>query len=152
MQLDTLVAPDLIFPELPAFDVSSVLRAFSDRVVAAGRLDDAEALYNALWEREQLASTGIGQSVAVPHCKLDGLGQVLLAVGYVSKGIEFGAVDGAPVKLFFLVVSPTSQPAAHLQCLAAISKWVQKSGKVDALLGTDDPTAIHQLLGAGQAG
>ena len=146
MQLDTLVAPDLIFPELPAFDVSSVLRAFSDRVVATGRLSDADSLYRALWEREQLASTGIGHSVAVPHCKVEGLAEVLLAVGYVSKGVEFGAVDGAPVKLFFLVVSPSSQPAAHLQCLAAISKWVQKSGKVDTLLETTDPAAIYDLL------
>lgn len=151
MQLDNLVAPDLIFPELPAFDVSSVLRAFSDRVIATGRLSDSETLYQALWEREQLASTGIGHSVAVPHCKLEGLDEVLLAVGYVSKGVEFGAVDGAPVKLFFLVVSPSSKPAAHLQCLAAISKWVQKSGKVDTLLETTDPEAIYDLLTGGPA-
>lgn len=146
MQLDNLVALDLIFPELPAFDVSTVLRAFSDRIVAAERLSDADTLYQALWEREQLASTGIGHAVAVPHCKMDSIDDVLLAVGYTQKGIEFGAVDGKPVRLFFLVVSPTSQPAAHLHCLAAISKWVQKSGKVDTLLDTQDPERVLELL------
>ena len=150
MQLETSVAPDLVFPDLPAFDVSTVLRAFADRITAShSSLSDAEGLYQALWEREQLGSTGVGQGVAVPHCKMEGIDEVILAVGHVAKGIEFGAVDGRPVRLFFLVVSPTSQPAAHLQCLAAISKWVQKSGRVDDLLATDDPAEILGLLGQG---
>ena len=148
MQLDTLVAPDLIFPELPAFDVSTVLRAFSERIVATNRLPDSDSLYQALWEREQLGSTGVGHSVAIPHCKMEGLSEVLLAVGYVTKGIEYGAVDGLPVRLFFLVISPRSQPAAHLQCLAAISKWVQKSGRVETLLQTNDSAAVLKLLGS----
>lgn len=149
MRLDAPVSPDLVFPDLPAFDVSTVLRAFSDRIVATGKLHDADALYAALWEREQLGSTGIGHGIAVPHCKMDGISEVLLAVGHLTQAVEYGAVDGRPVRLFFLVVSPSAKPAAHLQCLAAISKWVQKSGRVDELLAAKDVDAVLELLGWG---
>ncbi len=147
MQLETLVAPDLIFPDLPAFDVSTVLRAFADRVAATGKVANADALYQALWEREQLGSTGIGHGVAIPHCKVEGLSDVVLAVGNVPKGMPFGAVDGQPVHLFFLVISPASQPAAHLQCLSAISKWVQKSSRIDELLEAHSTESMLRILG-----
>ena len=147
MQLETLVAPDLVFPDLPAFDVSTVLRAFADRVAATGRVADADSLYQALWEREQLGSTGIGHGVAIPHCKVEGISNVILAIGHVPKGLPFGAVDGLSVRLFFLVISPDSQPAAHLQCLSAISKWVQKSGRIDDLLAADSTETMLEILG-----
>lgn len=146
MQLQALTEPDLIFPGLPAFDVPSVLRAFADRLASAGRVGDADKIYDALWEREQLGSTGIGEGVAVPHCKVAKLDHVILAVGHVAKGIEFGAVDGKPVQLFFCVVSPESQPAAHLHCLQAISTWLKQSDESRRILEMDDPEAIYGLL------
>jgi nitrogen PTS system EIIA component len=146
MILDSLADPDLMFPDLPAYDVPSVLRAFARRIVEQGKIDDANQLYEALWEREQLGSTGIGHGVAVPHCKTRGLDKVLLAVGHVKTPIDFGAVDGRPVRLFFVVISPDAQPAAHLQCLAAISRWIKESGDVDRLVELADPQAMYVSL------
>ena len=152
MHLHTLVDRELIFPGVAAFDAATVLRAFADRIVASGRLSDADALFQALWEREQLGSTGIGQGVAVPHCKLTEVDDVLLAIGHVDKPIDFGAVDGQPVQLFFVVISPEATPAAHLQGLAAISRWVQESGDgVERLVALSDPDAIDAALRPGSA-
>lgn len=148
MELYALTEPDLIFPGMSAFDTPSVLRGFAERLAAAGRVPDADKLYEALWEREQLGSTGIGEGVAVPHCKLAKLDQVILAIGHVPKGIEFGAVDGKPVQLFFCVVSPESQPAAHLQCLQAISTWLKQSDESRQILEMDDAGAIYEFLAA----
>ena len=88
----------------------------------------------------------------MPHCKLDGLAKVVLAIGIHPKGLDFGAVDGQPVRLFFCIVSPSRNPAAHLKVLSSISRWVQVKDQVDELLRQTDPVELHGLLAAGEEG
>ncbi|MEM9593059.1 MAG: PTS sugar transporter subunit IIA [Acidobacteriota bacterium] len=144
--LATLVTPELVFPDLPGFDTPSVLKALAQRVVERGYYRSVDDLYGKLLEREELGSTGIGSGVAVPHCKVSALDGVVAAVGITAKAIDFGAVDGQPVRLFFLVISPERQPAAHLQCLAAISKWIQGNDPVNRLADLQEPAAIYAAL------
>jgi mannitol/fructose-specific phosphotransferase system IIA component (Ntr-type) len=144
--LGALTRPDLIFPDLPATDAQGVLRALAGRVAAQGLVKNGEELFQRLWEREQLGSTGIGQGVAIPHCKLKGLARGVVAVGLVPEGVGFGAVDGQPVKVFFLVVSPAEVPAEHLQILAAISRWIRADRHAARLLALRDPAAVYDLL------
>jgi mannitol/fructose-specific phosphotransferase system IIA component (Ntr-type) len=146
MQLASLTEPGLIFPSLRSTDVPSLLRLLASRIVEQAPLDDSTALYEKLWEREQLGTTAIGSGVAIPHCKTDGLDRVFLAIGLLDEGIDFGAMDGQPVRVVFCIVSPAQSPAAHLQCLAAISKWVKGERHVEQLLDSRDPVAIFDLL------
>ena len=144
--LETLTDPQLIFPGLTAADVPGVLRELAGRLAEARVVADPEALFQRLWEREQLGSTAIGRGIAIPHCKLDGLAHVVLAVGLAPNGVDFGAADAQPVRLFFVVVSPSRSPAEHLQSLAAISRWVKADGRVERLLGLQKPDEILELL------
>jgi mannitol/fructose-specific phosphotransferase system IIA component (Ntr-type) len=144
--LETLTDPHLIFPGLAARDAQGVLRELAARLAATGVVADAEAVFARLWEREQLGSTAIGRGIAIPHCKLDGLAHVVLAVGLAPDGVDFGAADAQPVRLFFVVVSPSRSPAEHLQSLAAISRWVKIDGRVERLLGLQKPDEILDLL------
>jgi PTS system nitrogen regulatory IIA component len=105
-----------------------------------------EQLYERLRERESLGSTALGRGVAVPHCRLQGLSKVLLAVGVSDRGVEFAAEDGEPVRVFFLMVSPNSAAAEHLHGLAAISRWIQ-SGRIARLLELETADAIYRLIG-----
>lgn len=149
MQLGSLIRPELIFTDLPAADRSQVLRAFAERITAAGIAGvaaSADELYRKLCEREELSSTGIGAGIAIPHCKLDRLQRGLVAVGVVPEGVDFGAVDGRPVRVFFLVVSPSQAAAEHLQVLAAISRWVKTGGHVEKILELCEPQAIYEFL------
>ena len=146
MELGALTRPELIFPDLPATDPEGVLRALAGRVAAAGQVRDGDELFQRLWEREQLGSTGIGQGVAIPHCKLKGLRHGVVAVGLVPAGVDFGAADGQPVKVFFLVVSPAESPAEHLQILAALSRWLKAGGHAGSLLALHDPVEVYDLL------
>jgi PTS system nitrogen regulatory IIA component len=146
MRLGSLTNPQLIFPDLPGSDGPTVLRAFADLIGEQGLVNDSEDLYRKLWEREQLGSTGIGAGVAIPHCKVSGIKTVLLAVGITTNGIDFGAVDHHPVKVFFLVISPSESPADHLQSLAAISKWVKADRHVERILKLEDRNEIFELL------
>jgi len=145
--LGSLTRPDLVFPGLPAADRQDVLRALADRVAERGLVKSGEELFQKLWEREQLGSTGIGNGIAIPHCKLPGLSRGIVAVGLIEgQGADFGAADGQPVRVLFLVVSPSGSPAEHLQILAAISRWVRAAGHAEKIAGLSDPTAVYDLL------
>ncbi|MEM9292374.1 MAG: PTS sugar transporter subunit IIA [Acidobacteriota bacterium] len=110
-------------------------------------LQDGDELYRRLLEREKLGSTGIGSGVAVPHCKLGGAEQVLLALAVTRRSIDFASLDGQPVRVFFVVISPEDQPAVHLHTLAAISRWVQQEGNVEALLRASSVEAVLRHFG-----
>jgi PTS system nitrogen regulatory IIA component len=157
MHLGDLTRHDLIFVDLPGSDPPTLLRALAERAHASGLVEDPDELYHRLFEREQLASTGLGAGIAVPHCKVEDIEQVVLAIGVAQRPIDFDAVDGEPVRHFFLIISPEDDPAAHLQALAAVSRWLKAddhSERIASLSGRDE---IHDLLAtsrvaAGQTG
>lgn len=153
MRLASLTRPELIFPDLPATDRAAVLCELARRIAAAGVVRDAEDLFKKLWEREQLGSTGIGSGIAIPHCKLSGLSQGIVAIGMVPDGVGFEAADGKPVRLLFTVLSPSASAAEHLQVLATISRWIKvdgvegrTDGRADRILELREPEAVFQLL------
>ena len=146
MRLGTLTRPELIFSELPGGEGTQILRALADRIAAQGLVRSPEELFQKLWEREQLGSTGIGSGIAIPHCKLANLKKGVVAIGLAPEGVEFGAVDGQPVRLFFVVVSPVESPAEHLQILAAISRWIKTGQHAERILELRDPAAIYDFL------
>ena len=146
MRLGSLTRPELIFPDLPATDRAGVLHALAERIAGRGAVPNAVDLYQKLLEREQLGSTGIGAGIAIPHCKLPGLKRGVVAIGLVPQGVGFGAVDGQPVRVFFLVVSPSDSPAEHLQVLAAISRWVKADRHAERVLGLHDAHAVYDFL------
>lgn len=148
MRLASLTRPELIFPDLPSQDRDAVLRALAGRVAGLGLVRDAEDLFQKLREREQLGSTGIGSGIAIPHCKLPGLDHGIVAIGMVPAGVDFGAVDGQPVRLLFLVLSPSASPSEHLQVLATISRWIK--GNADKILELREPEAVVRFLEEGR--
>lgn len=152
VRLGSLTRPELIFPDLPAKDRDGILRAFADRIAGLGLVKDAGELFRRLTEREQLGSTGIGSGIAIPHAKVPDLRHGVVAVGLAPNapaGVDWGAADGGPVRLFFLVLSPSASPAEHLQVLATISRWIKAGGiadRAERILGLHDAQSIHQFL------
>jgi len=113
-------------------------------------VDQPEArktLLKALQEREQLCSTGIGDGIALPHCRnaLVGLvNQPVLVFGRHQTGIAFGSVDGSPARLFFLLVAPTVNQ--HLQILARLSRLLRNPKLRKGLLMADRPEKALRLI------
>ena len=133
MNLRELVDPRLVFTDVDGGSGDGVLRSLAERLERAGAIPSADDLHARLLERERQGSTAIGKGVAIPHCKLARLDRVVVAVGVAAGGVEIETPDREPVRLFFLVVSPESAPAAHLQSLAAISKWLKSDGNLDRI-------------------
>jgi PTS system nitrogen regulatory IIA component len=144
--------PGLVFPGLAGVDGASVLADLSRRVAAELPVGTPAAeIARRFAEREALGSTALGRGLAVPHCKLAGLDRPWLVVGVHPEGVDFGAPDGEPVRVFLAVVSPPAAPAAHLKVLAAISRWARDPAKIEALAAaaTVDDALARLATGTG---
>lgn len=146
MPLSHLVRPELVFPRVHAAGRDELLRELARRLEAAGLVRKSTKLLDLLFEREELGSTALGHGVAVPHCKMAGLGRSVLAVATCPDGVDFEAEDGKPARLVFLLVSPASSPADHLRALAAVSAWVKAHPDLDELVAIDDAGQLADRL------
>jgi mannitol/fructose-specific phosphotransferase system IIA component (Ntr-type) len=131
--LQSLIDRRLVFTGLEAASLEEALAELSRRISAAGVVHDAADLTRRLLERERLGCTGLGGGIAIPHCKLKEIDEIVLSVASFPRGVDFAAPDGIPVTLVFLILSPAQAPALHLQALARISRLMKTPGVVDAL-------------------
>jgi len=126
--LSELISPATINLNLKSTDRDGVLEELVAQIpVLANEPEQSKTLLRALHEREQLHSTGIGDGVALPHARNALVGLVnepVIVFGRHAKGIPYGAIDGVPAKLFFLVVAPTV--TQHLSALARISRLLRE--------------------------
>ncbi|HXY61313.1 MAG TPA: fructose PTS transporter subunit IIA [Nitrospirota bacterium] len=120
--IKNLLQDDLILVDIAATDKPGVLREFARLLTSQGRVIDEEELVRTLIDREVLGSTGIGGGVAIPHGKLKGITDMIVAFGRSRKGVDFQALDGKPVYLFFLLLTPPEMTGEHLKTLARISR------------------------------
>jgi nitrogen PTS system EIIA component len=106
----------------------------------------ADELMKVLIEREKLGSTGIGNGIAIPHGKLDGLQDIALVCGRSVQGIDFDAIDGKPVQLFFLLVAPAHSSGVHLKALARLSRLLKNSNFRQQLLEVPDAAGMYAVI------
>ncbi len=149
LRLAELLDPRLIVAELSATTKVGVLEEFSGLLGAHagglnGRLDPA-AVLEVLLERERLGSTGIGEGVALPHGKLPGLGELVLALGRSPSGVDFDAADGQPAHLFFLLLSPEGS-TRHLQVLAGLARLLREAAFRRRLLAAASAEALYDAV------
>ena len=115
--------------------------------LAAQRLGlDHPSLLASVVERERLGSTGFGQGVAIPHGKIEGLQRIYGLFARLAEPVEYKAIDGAPVDLVFLLLSPVDSGAEHLKALAAISRVVRHGPTLDKMRGARSRDALAAVL------
>lgn len=144
--LPTLVDERLVFPNLAGKTLEEVLSEMAFALEKAGVVRDGGEVMRRLLERERIGSTGLGRGLAIPHCKLRELDDVVLAVGVSGTGIDFHAADGVPVTLVFLVLSPADAPGLHLQALARISRIIRMPGVAELLRRERSAESIAEVL------
>ncbi len=107
---------------------------------------DQTDIVKVLMEREKLGSTGIGDGIAIPHGKIHDIDNLLLSFGRSKKGIDFDALDGKPVHLFFLLIAPEHTPCQHLKVLAKISKMLQDRSFRNRLLEAETQDDLYNIV------
>lgn len=146
-----LVDPRLVFPDLRARSRDGVLLEMAEGLGAAGVVAEPSELAERLRKREGDGCTGLAGGIAFPHCRVDRLPAPVLAVGVSASGVDFGASDGVPTTLFFLLLSPKDAPALHLQALARLTRLVRTPGLAGRLKEAGSAEAIARLLREAEA-
>jgi PTS system nitrogen regulatory IIA component len=141
-----LLQPEDIFPDLAAGTKEEVLAELAAGVAGHYPGLDRDKITAILLERERLGSTGIGDGIAIPHGKLGRLEQPVLAFGRSRKGVAFSALDGKPVKLFFLLLAPEEAAGIHLKMLARISRILKDPAVRARLLEAPDVAAMLAVI------
>jgi len=107
---------------------------------------DTDRLEKAVWEREEILPTGIGNGVAIPHARVADVDDALVVAGICETGVDFDAPDGKPAYLIFLIITPEKDPASQLEIGADIARRFQNPAMLDRALHTSSYTEFLALL------
>jgi len=146
MKLSDILNQNHVIPDLKAKDKKGVLEELVDVIVSSDPTLDKNSLVKVLLERERLGSTGIGDGVAIPHGKFQGLKHPIISFGRSRKGLDFDAMDGEAVFLFFLLVAPEDSASIHLKALAKIAKIIKGRSFRSVLMQVPTREEIYQAI------
>ena len=148
MKLIDFLVTDATVEDLEAVEKEDVIRELVGKLASAGAIGSrsVKAITEAIMKREALGSTGIGRGIAVPHAKHTSVDRIVGCMGRSKKGINFAAIDGEPVYLVFLLVSPPDQPGPHLKALEHISVVLRDENFSRFLRRAKDQAELVSLL------
>lgn len=145
MHLADFLDFDSIKPAFPGGNKRSLLQQLAN--LASHRLGVEPArILAGLAERERQGSTGFGQGVAIPHCKLDGLARIYGLFVRLAEPVDYKAVDGGKVDIIFVLLSPPDAGAEHLKALAAISRITRDEATLEKVRGARSRDALSAVL------
>lgn len=130
---------------ITAHSRKSALQIAADLITEKHQEIDARRLLEELLERERLGSTGIGEGVAIPHCRMKCSG-IIAALIVLSTPVDYDAIDGQPVDILFTLLVPPEETSAHLDVLAGVSRVFDQADKRVALRHATSDDALHQVM------
>jgi mannitol/fructose-specific phosphotransferase system IIA component (Ntr-type) len=154
MRMSDFVVRDAIIPQLAAATKEGVIREMVESLRAAGQFrgTEIEDVIRAILKRELLGSTGIGRGVAIPHTKHNGVERLVGTVAVSPTGVPFESLDGEPVYVFVLLISPQDRPGDHLRALENVSRCLRDDNFVRALRQAKTREEIWELLCRAESG
>ncbi|HAQ35834.1 MAG: transcriptional regulator [Maricaulis sp.] len=146
MALSDLLPPDGVVTNLSASSRKQVIQSLAELAV---RFCDAYTrdIVDAVLERERLGSTGVGDGVAIPHARVEGVDRVFGVFARLKTPVDFDAIDGRPTDLIVMLLAPEDSSAEHLKALARISRLFRREDMRERLRGAADSDALNAILG-----
>jgi PTS system nitrogen regulatory IIA component len=145
MRLIELLSPEAVLPCLKATTKKQAMLELSEKASELCGLP-TRAIFDSLLQRERLGSTGIGEGVAIPHGRIAKLKSIFGIFARLERPIDFDALDGEPVDLLFLLMTPESAGADHLKALACAARMLRDNAIVSTIRATRDPSALYSLI------
>jgi nitrogen PTS system EIIA component len=146
MRIEEFLKPEAVILDLTAQTKPEVLRELSRTLAKANPQVSSDKVGEALFAREKIYSTGIGEGVAIPHGKLGGLSGLSASFGVSRAGIDFDSIDKKPTYLFFALVSPENSAGLHLKALARISRLFKNPTFRESILAASSAEQIYALI------
>ena len=146
MNLKQILLPQCVKVPLQSKEKQAAISELVDLLDKKGLLQKKQDVLDAVLMREKTRSTGIGSSVAIPHGKCKAVKELVMAVGLTAEPINFASVDGKPVKIIILLVSPLDQTGPHIQALARISRLLLDEQFKQSFENADSAEQLYQLI------
>lgn len=146
MQLSDFLNKRAIKPGLEAKNKDEVLEELVSLLEKTGQVTDGKEFLRVIKEREQLGSTGIGYNIAIPHARSKVIKSLVGAFGVSKEGIDFDALDGEPVHLFFLLGAPQNASGEYLKALAIISRFLRRKKARQNLMEAKTAEEIEKIV------
>lgn len=144
--ITTLINEHLINLDLKATRKEEVFTEMARLLASQGKVSNEQAFIKDLWAREELGNTGFEEGVALPHAKSAAVCNPAVAIGISRNGIEYGAEDGKPSHIFFMIASPDGGANHHIEVLAELSGKLIEEGFIAKLLAANTPADALALL------
>lgn len=149
MRIDTILTPERCFCKLPGVSKKRFLTTVSDLIAEQTGLLSADHIYSALLAREQLGSTGIGNGIAIPHCRVAACKSITGALVTLSEGIDFDAIDSRSVDLLFVLIVPAEEMAEHLKVLGSLAALFHQEDLCNRLRHAQSADELYRIATAG---
>ena len=143
---DILTEDDIQIP-LTATSKNEIIKEMVEILFTNKKIQEKEKISQALFEREELMSTGVGDGVAIPHAKAEGITKISAVFGLTKDDVDFQSLDSKPVRIIFLLIGPINQPGPHLKALSRISRLLHQAEFRKKLILSGNPKeALRTIL------
>jgi len=146
MRILDFLSKDCIEINLKSKNKKEVIAELVEILKGKEAILDKKLVIDSLMEREELGSTGVGQGIAIPHSKTKGVKELIGAFGVSKQGVEFEALDGEPVHIFFLLLAPEGAAGLMLKALARVSNFLKNKYYRKKILDAKSTEEIIQIL------
>ena len=152
IRLETILTPGRSLVNVPGGSKKKALEQIANLISTQVPELEMQDVYEALIAREKLGSTGFGNGIAIPHCRLEGCTTPVSALLHLKEKIDFDAIDGAPVDLLFVLLVPQAATDAHLELLRQIASMLDRKEVRDKLRSASSNEALYQVVLDEQSG
>jgi len=145
MQLDKILTPERCFCKLPGVSKKRFLTTVSELIARETQSLSADQIYTALLAREQLGSTGIGNGIAIPHCRVAACKSITGALVTLEEGIDFDAIDSRSVDLLFVLIVPAEEMDEHLKVLGGLASLFHQESFCNRLRNAQSAQELYEI-------
>lgn len=145
MEIGDILSPQAVIQRLKATNKKKLIAELATYAAGIANLD-SNKVFEVLWEREKLNSTGVGHGVAIPHARVTRLDRIVGVFAHLDGSVDFESIDEAPVDLVFALLTPEDAGADHLKALARISRLMRNSAMCEKLRAANDRAQLYALL------
>ncbi|MFG0381564.1 PTS IIA-like nitrogen regulatory protein PtsN [Pseudomonas sp. zbq_18] len=146
IRLETILTPARSLVNVPGGSKKRVLEQIANLVARDLPDLDSQDIFENLIAREKLGSTGFGNGIAIPHCRLPGCNAPISAVLHLDAAVDFDAIDGAPVDLLFVLLVPEAATDEHLELLRQIASMLDRSEVRERLRQAPSNESLYQVV------
>jgi mannitol/fructose-specific phosphotransferase system IIA component (Ntr-type) len=150
VKIRDLLQKNSVLIDVPAADKNGMITQLADHLASIYNLPDGGLIARKILERETEVSTGIGYGIAIPHARVEKIDRIYMVAARSVKGVDFSAIDGQPVHLIFLIISPAGASSEHVQVLSSLSRIMSYEDIRKKLLAAKRPEQFLDLLVKGE--